>query len=306
MKDIVKIVCGYKHILFLNADGNVYGIGDNQYGQLSLPKLEYYIPSILNISNVYDIVCYLNHSVFLTNRGEVYICGQGISKDLVKIGDNISCISTQQGYILMYSSIMSKLYIYIISEEKRVAISMNYKIVKIVSGTGYSIFLDPYGNVYGLGENTQGQLGLGSIISVDHLHKINIDNIIDIACGYQHTIFIKKDGTVYGCGSNMNYQLGLENNVLSNIYSVTKIPIEDHIVNASCSYWNTIFVTDVGNVYFTGYNGNIEIPIDMNIAKIPILVPNVDSIVYSAIKQNAVLLLRDDGKITTYGSNDVY
>ena len=80
----VKVSGGRCHSLVLLEDGCVYGLGSNECGQLGIPdigKAVYDKPQALHkISlpeEVTQIVCGLDHSLFLTRSGCVYSCGLG-------------------------------------------------------------------------------------------------------------------------------------------------------------------------------------------------------------------------------------
>lgn len=80
----VKVSGGRCHSLVLLQDGSVYGLGSNECGQLGVPNLGkavYDKPQPLHkISlpeEVTEIVCGLDHSLFLTRSGCVYSCGLG-------------------------------------------------------------------------------------------------------------------------------------------------------------------------------------------------------------------------------------
>jgi E3 ubiquitin-protein ligase HERC4 len=67
--------------------------------------------------------------------------------------------------------------------------------------------------VYGWGNMTHGQLGLGGIeeeqiYSARQLTALSGRRIKDIASGVEHTVFLLEDGSVYSCGNNDHGQLG--------------------------------------------------------------------------------------------------
>lgn len=94
---------------------------------------------------------------------------------------------------------------------------------QIDSGIDHLMILCNNGSVYGMGDDSFGQLGLGTY-SEERIHqmktygnfilrrepipqKLDIDNIEKIACGDNHTILLDNKGNVYGTGFNRFLQL---------------------------------------------------------------------------------------------------
>lgn len=74
--DIVSIAARGRHFLALDSQGNVYGYGDNRYGQLGTGDiLSKDTPELIStISNVDDIIVAHKHSIFVKG-GEIYMAG---------------------------------------------------------------------------------------------------------------------------------------------------------------------------------------------------------------------------------------
>ena len=82
-------------------------------------------------------------------------------------------------------------------------------IVQFVCGSHKSLFLDSEGNVFSVGDNTQGQLGLGHNTSQNVLNKIpNIPPIKIISCGGSSNYLIDFEGNLWSFGYNNMGQLG--------------------------------------------------------------------------------------------------
>eukprot|EP01084_Bolivina_argentea_P016666 31161_1 len=82
-------------------------------------------------------------------------------------------------------------------------------ITKIATGYNHSLCLNSDGKVLSLGNNSWGQLGLGTDDYKKHIEaeliplfiQLNV-NVIDIACGSWHSVVLSNDGKVYTFGNN--------------------------------------------------------------------------------------------------------
>lgn len=83
---IKSISCGAYHSMALTVNGLVYSWGSNDWGQLGLPKVKESNNSVPQVINVKDhmnkpiksskIMCGYEHSMFLSNRGDIYAFGR--------------------------------------------------------------------------------------------------------------------------------------------------------------------------------------------------------------------------------------
>jgi alpha-tubulin suppressor-like RCC1 family protein len=75
--EIIKISCGYSHTLLLDIDGNVWAMGNNEYGQLGfVGDLRVYYPEkIESLTGVSDIIGGAYHTLFLMNDGTILTSG---------------------------------------------------------------------------------------------------------------------------------------------------------------------------------------------------------------------------------------
>jgi len=176
-------------------DRKALSFGSNKFGQLGQPELKTYekptlIPDLEHV-NIIQAACGRNHSLFLTDEGVVYACGDNKSGQC-GIGNN----STQ-----------------VVQKPTRI----NYRgppIVKVGCGAEFSAILDINGDLYTfglpeygqLGHNTDGKYSIESnkmsfhfetspkrietyIKSKDgHVTPINGVEIFDFACGNNHMV----------------------------------------------------------------------------------------------------------------------
>jgi alpha-tubulin suppressor-like RCC1 family protein len=142
---LTKIRCGSSHSLALNEDGDVYGWGNNQFGQTgNKSDLKQLCPNkVQGISEkVVQISCGLNHSMALTENGLVYCWGQN---DCGQLGIN-KIKSSKEAKLLTV-------------EESKIKL----KFLQIACGERHSLLLSRYRKVYAFGSNEFGQLGRSDI-----------------------------------------------------------------------------------------------------------------------------------------------
>ena len=74
------IACGAFHVLACTTTGHLFGWGRNDYGQLGLSKKEPMFTAPTRIKSIPEKIITMvaaghNHSLFLTELGEVFSCG---------------------------------------------------------------------------------------------------------------------------------------------------------------------------------------------------------------------------------------
>jgi alpha-tubulin suppressor-like RCC1 family protein len=204
---ISQIACGYNYTMFLTDNGDVYGVGYNGYYQLgysisnsaqsTLRHLSWFREGGNNIT-ISQIACgpSSEHTMFLTNDGDVYGVG---SNGSYQLGYNGTFRESTPRHLNWFN-------------DNSIVIS------QIACGGNHTMFLTDDGNVYGVGYNSQYQLGYSnrsSQLTPRYLSWFreggNNITISQIACGGNHTMFLTDDGNVYGVGYNAKYQLGYSN-----------------------------------------------------------------------------------------------
>jgi len=78
-------------------------------------------------------------------------------------------------------------------------------VVGVVVGMKHCALLDEGGSVWGIGDNKQGQVGVGQERRVDTLTRVGVEEgliFVQIDCGWSHTVAFSDKGEVYGWGRN--------------------------------------------------------------------------------------------------------
>lgn len=146
LNNVVTISAGRSHSLFLKNDGTVWGCGDNSYGALgngitaaNIDSIPFQIPSL---TGIVGIAAGRHYSVFLKDDGTVYVCGSNNYGQL-GMGSSGNYFSTPT------------------------LITGINQVIAIATGDYHTMFLKEDGSVWVCGNNTEGQLGLGTTYDVN-------------------------------------------------------------------------------------------------------------------------------------------
>ncbi len=221
------------HSMVLTNDGNVYGCGYNNYGQLGIEKL---FEMINNTGKTpVSISCGNSHTMVLMDDGSVYGCGYNSNGQL---GNGNT---TQQTTLTLMTNNTGKTP------------------VSVSCGEYHTMVLMDDGSIYGCGYNYYGQLGNGSSTNTSTLTAMTNTTgktPVSISCGYYHTMVLMDDGSIYGCGLNSIGQLGNGNTTQQTTLTAMTNTTGKTPVSISCGAYHTIVLMGDGSIYGCGYNNN--------------------------------------------------
>lgn len=252
--DITNIKCGLNHTIILTSDGRILTFGLNEFGQLGNVGITFtYRPTYIDVTNIQDIYTSnsSNSNFIVTNENNIFAFGEnqlghlGVNKETniftptPVIFDNkvkIKYITNNSlntfiinAYNDVYaigifkyneSGLLKKKKINVFTKVFLKNSEKNIEIKKIVNdGRGFIINLFDNFQVWGVGFNEIGQLGIGNTLKQKTLKNIEFFNdkkIIDICCGVGHSLALSENGDIYGWGFNKCRQLGInsENKIL--------------------------------------------------------------------------------------------
>ena len=185
---VVSVSCGFSHTLMITNDSNLWSWGSNDKGQLCLGngyEKGASMPQQTLFSNISKLSAGFWHSLFQNNKGEIFACGYN-QKGQCGLG-HYNELQMTPCHILNVPS----------------------NIVHFVCGSHHNLFLDSEGNVFSVGSNEHGQLGLGHYVNQNELNKIlNIPAIKIISCMGSSCYLIDFEGNLWSFGANFYGQLG--------------------------------------------------------------------------------------------------
>ena len=300
-KEIISIKSGWEHNICQDSDKMLYSWGNNSRGQCgfdvseNINKIITYPKNIieLNDKNIKEISCGNEHTLALTNDGDIYSWGSisdGVLGREIK-GNEKELGIGKPGKITYF-------------------IKNDIKIRHISSGSIHNICLDSKSNLYSWGCSKGGQLGfdekeLALIYKQNNLNNSNLkeknklkseienDNnfclkepklikslkdieIIKISSGEAHNAALSIDGKCYVWGLGSNGQLGLgfcedcfpygEGMQKTRVFTPTVVnefdKNKDGIIKVFCGKTFTIFLNQKDELYSSGINDLNQCGID--------------------------------------------
>ncbi|KAL0476803.1 E3 ubiquitin-protein ligase HERC [Acrasis kona] len=190
--NVTDVACGFHFTLFLSLNGDVYGCGDNSFGQLGMENEKagaVAIPTLIkDLENVVitKISAGEQFSAFLTSDSTILTCG---ANDKRQLGHS------RIDNVFTPTLIDSK---------------FNKNVVDVMCGNTHLSFLTREGDVFFFGENQCGQFGVADHAD-DEPQPIKLklqDKLVHrLLSNFQHTHVITSDHSVYACGRAIEGQL---------------------------------------------------------------------------------------------------
>ncbi|KAI4456139.1 ubiquitin-protein ligase e3a-related [Holotrichia oblita] len=240
---ISQVACGASHSLALNQWGQVFAWGSDNYGQLGLQLGSdnvQPVPKILKALATYHVIqiaCGENHSIALTNNGDLFAWGANNCGQL-----GIGTVTAQESNPTVVSSLTG------------------IPIALIACGGNHTFALSKSGAVFGWGKNTMGQLGLNDTNQRSYpcqLRTLRNIKVRFISCGSDFSSFLTIDGGVLTCGAGMCGQLG-HGNLSNEILPRQVLELMGSIITQiTCGRQHTLaLVPSRGRVYSFGLGGS--------------------------------------------------
>jgi alpha-tubulin suppressor-like RCC1 family protein len=288
---IISVATSGYHSLFLKETGEVYSCGLATEGQLGLGTsvkknilLTQSTPQkIILPVKIQGIAAGAHHSLFLSEKGQVWACGDNSFGQLGTMGvseaDDPLPIKAWSG-----------------------------RAIKLAAGDDFSLILDDQGQVYSFGSNQENQLGLGpkfaskeGIIFPTLIE--GLEEIVDLAVGHHHTLLLGESGLVYSFGHNTEGQLGLGDKKNRNYPELVDLPTQ--IVALAAGEHHSLFLDVQGQVYVCGSNtyGQLKMGSTKE-SLVPLLISFSFPIVTIAAGSDDSFFLDNQGQLASSGSNN--
>ena len=181
---IASVCGGSHHSMFLDTNGVVWGCGKNDHHQVifDFPGLCVQdVTQVPNVPRMKSIAAGFHHTVFLDENGSVWVCGHnkfgqlGIDPDKSKMrqvedlppiqsihaGSYQTCLVDTSGNVWAAGKITKDLFPQATTFTKM----QHLPPITAASVQRHALFTDTSGDVWGLGGNQYGELGLGNTVT---------------------------------------------------------------------------------------------------------------------------------------------
>jgi alpha-tubulin suppressor-like RCC1 family protein len=194
---ITAVAAGTDHTLALAADGHVWAWGKDDYGEAGQPATDI-CPThqracvrqptqVPGLGGVVAIAAGWGHSLALDGNGALWAWGRNDQGQL-GIGTSSTGVTSTPTQVTSLSHVLA-----------------------MDAGNLHSLALTADNAVWAWGDNTYGQLGLGSADSTPHAtptRLVALGTVAAMDSGGYHTLALKPDGSVWSWGDNLFGQIG--------------------------------------------------------------------------------------------------
>ena len=294
---------GIGDLSFILSNNVYYGCGGNAQGQLNIDTTTNSLTfkQTLNVAGK-TFQTGLIHSGVTTlavmTDGFVYACGYGFHGQM---GNNTLTLINKT-LVAMTMPIVNNVTL----TSRSVNGTQTCPIISMTDGT-----------IYGCGDNSFGELGLGNnYASYKTLQKMTtIPNgltPLSISCGSQYTVVLMTNGSVYACGSNNVGQFGNNSTTLKTgtLTQMTTIPTGLTPLSISCGTQSTYVIMTDGTLYACGNNdvGELGIGSKTNSPSLTkVTMPIVNNVTLTPLSVAAsggfMLTVMTDGSVYVCGAN---
>ena len=290
---INKIVCGKSHCIILLNNNSLIGFGSNEEGQLGLTletkdccqitQLPINIPNIsLENSTIIDIAAGDEFSLILIKTQEDHTIIVRFGTDILNKYANIpNTVCQKVEKLPELSSNINKIIAFekrkiFCTEENEIYVGGRdfsgteideYILLKKFDNTIETIFLqkescivqDKNNTIFGLGDNSYKELGIGFNFSMNDFKKLGFkfskSPIKKISSGARHLLFLLNNGEVYCVGDNSEGQCC---GATSNCAFPVKLELNSkkRIVDCYAGYNHNLIILENGSVYTWGNTAN--------------------------------------------------
>jgi alpha-tubulin suppressor-like RCC1 family protein len=285
-KQIVAISRGYDHSIALDAAGNLYLWGRNNYGQLGYMADDQGTPQ--KLQNHKDFIAVEGgywHTVALKKDGTVWTWGHNFYAEL---GNGTREHSPWPVGVLQSSN---------------GTISPMQDVVSIASVGYHTLALKKDGTVWGWGGNEFNELGKkGEQFQRYAIQVQGIPTIKQIAVGWHHSIALDKEGHIWVWGSDPAFQF---KETTAKFYAKpTRLEGLPICTKIACGSWHSLAIDENKNVWGWGKNHFGMLGTNDTISRSkPVLIKSLKNIVDIGAGCFESIALDADGKLFTFGDN---
>jgi len=250
------------HALAITAEGTIIGWGSNADGQLGNPGAAFHQPFIwvadLDAAAVFG---WRDFSGAVDRAGNVWVWGGNWEGNLARPNREPTRLYELENvkYIWVNNNRMAVLTrcgnAYIRTQDSELEL-LDLNVATISAGPTYMLFLTVDGEVYGIGDNSMGQLGGNIGESAVSIVPLGISNIRAISAGAMNASAVTIDGYVYQWGQIVSFDQLDDGELVEfdRVRTPRRLGYVDHVMAISSGNRFTVAVRNDGTVWGWGVN----------------------------------------------------
>ncbi|XP_018319637.1 RCC1-like G exchanging factor-like protein [Agrilus planipennis] len=246
---INKIAAGRAHTLVLTSEG-LFTFGNNAYGQCGRMIItdedysnSHYVHKISNVDDtIKDVECGQDHSLILTESGQVYSCGWGADGQT-----GLGHFNSESRFTRVLGDIA------------------NENIVKVSGRSDFVLAINDKGEVFGWGNTEYAQLDtpndLQQVCNATFIEKCKgLGKIVDIAAGGSFCLILNEDGQVFSWGYGLlgagpKVQYSKKPVLLPEIlFGKNEFQTDSKVIKIKAGIGHAAAISNYGNLYMWGRN----------------------------------------------------
>jgi alpha-tubulin suppressor-like RCC1 family protein len=183
--------------------------------------------------------------------------------------------------------------VHVFEDNSPMNLNIHIKAKSVSCGDYHMIFIDLDNYVWVLGNDNDGQLGLGDNLNRTSFTRLSWDNVskaLAVSCGKSHSIILDINHKIWSFGFNSNGQLGLGDRINRSIPCLVSFSVGQDILfpfpwdnisypaekikMISCGAFHSLIIDCDNNLWSFGYNGCGQLGLnDMIDRLVPTLIP---------------------------------
>jgi formylglycine-generating enzyme required for sulfatase activity/alpha-tubulin suppressor-like RCC1 family protein len=176
-------------------------------------------------------------------------------------------------------------------------------VVDVSNAGGHLMFIKDDGSLWGIGDNSHGELGDGTTVDKNSSTLILESGVVSVSANSSHTMFIKSDKTLWAMGRNNKGILG--NGVSADLKTLSPIQIATNVSQVSAGFQHTSFVKQDGSLWAMGYNHRGRLGDGTTVDRhSPVQIVQTGVLEVGAGTGNT-MFIKNDGSLWTMGFNGV-
>jgi len=224
-----------KHCFVYTVNKELYGFGWNKDGQLGCTNKNEWKPVLIKHDFKADLIgisCGYYHTLFLTNNGNVFACGNNRYNQTQRNNQGLYSSDDDQGIF-------------------QIKALQNISHIKCGGFSSYAI--DKHKTIHSFGYNDSGECGCGFTGTIENIQKIPNINCITLDSGSFHVGCLTDNNSIYMFGYNANGQCGNSSKTSYHTPNKLNIKISSSFIDVKCGNTFTIImdleIMGIVNVY---------------------------------------------------------